>query len=77
MKFIELTECEIVHDQVEERCFCLVNPDHVVYVEEVDECPGYSFIGFVYGSPTIVKGTAKEIKSKLEGKKWHKILHRQ
>lgn len=77
MKLIKFIECEITHDKMRERNFCYVNPAHVVYVEEDDEYKGYSFIGLVGANPTIVKGTAEEIKEKLEGKKWLKTLHLQ
>lgn len=77
MRLVEFIECEVTHDKMRERISCYINPDNVVYIEEHEEHPGYSFIGLVGSVPTIVKGTAEEIKNKLEGKKWHKILHRQ
>lgn len=75
MKLVRFVECEITHDKMRERIPCYINPDHVLYVENNDEFMGYSFIGLVGASPTIVKGTAEEVKEKLEGKKWLKILH--
>lgn len=77
MKWVKFIECEITHDKMRERNFCYVNPAQVVYIEEDDEHKGYSFIGLVGVNPTIVKGTAEEIKEKLEGKKWLKTLHLQ
>lgn len=59
-----------------ERSSCYINPKKVLYIEEDDEFKGYSFIGLV-GATTIVKGTAEEVKNKLEGKRWLKILHLQ
>ena len=77
MKLVEFVECEITHDKMRERTHCYINPAHVIYVEEDEENKGYTFIGMVGTNPTIVKGTAEEVKEKLEGKKWLKILHLQ
>ena len=77
MKLVKFTECEITHDKMRERTSCYINPAHVVYVEEDDEFKGYTFIGMVGANPTIVKGSAEEVKERLEGKSWLKILHRQ
>lgn len=77
MRLVEFLECELVNDTMYIRTSCYVNPKHVVYVEEDEEHEGYSFIGLVGANPTIVKGTAKEVKEKLEGKRWLKILHLQ
>lgn len=76
MKLVEFVECEITHDKMRERTSCYINPAQVVYVEEDEEHKGYSFIGLVKMT-TIVKGSAKEVKEKLEGKKWLKTLHLQ
>lgn len=76
MKTVKFIECEITHDKMRERAYCYINPDHVLYIEEDDEFVGYSFIGLVGANPTIVKGTAEEVKNKLEEKRsWLKILH--
>lgn len=77
MRLVKFTECEITHDKMRERASCYINPDHVLYIEEDDEFKGYSFIGLVGANPTIVKGTAEEVKERLEGKSWLKILHLQ
>lgn len=77
MRLVKFVECEITHDKMRERSACYINPDHVVYVEEDEEHSGYSFIGLVGTNPTIVKGTAEEVKERLEGKTWLKILHLQ
>ena len=77
MKLVEFVECEITHDKMRERTKCYINPNHVLYIEEDDEFKGYSFIGLVGANPTIVKGTAEEVKERLEGKSWLKILHLQ
>lgn len=76
MGLVKFIECEVTHDKMRERTECYINPDHVVYVEEDEEYKGYSFIGLVK-TTTIVKGTAEEVKEKLEGKSWRKILHLQ
>lgn len=76
MKLVKFIECEVNHDKMRERTECYINPDYVVYVEEDEEYNGYSFIGLVK-TTTIVKGTAEEVKEKLEGKKWLKTLHLQ
>lgn len=77
MRLVKFIECEITHDKMRERTPCYLNPAQVVYVEEDDEFKGYTFIGLVGVSPTIVKGKAEEVKEKLEGKKWLKTLHLQ
>lgn len=74
MKLVEFVECELGNESLCERSVCYVNPNYITYVEESEDFAGYSYIGIAGGQPTIVKGTAKEIKSKIEGKKWHKIL---
>lgn len=76
MRLVKFIECEVTHDKMRERTECYINPDHVVYVEEDEEYKGYSFIGLVK-TTTIVKGTAEEVKERLEGKSWRKILHLQ
>lgn len=76
MKLRKFIECEITHDKMRERAECYINPEHVVYIEDNEEHKGFCFIGL--GSvTTIVKGTAAEVKEKLEGKKWLKTLHLQ
>lgn len=77
MRLVKFIECEVTHDKMRERIACYINPAHVVYIEEDDEFKGYTFIGLVGTNPTIVKGTAEEVKEKLEGKKWLKTLHLQ
>lgn len=77
MRLVRFIECEITHDKMRERTHCYINPAKVIYIEEDDEYKGYSFIGIVGANPTIVKGTAEEVKERLEGKKWLKILHLQ
>ena len=76
MRLVKFKECEITHDKMRERIDCYINPEHVVYVEEDEEHKGYSFIGLVKMT-TIVKGTAEDVKKKLEGKSWLKTLHLQ
>lgn len=76
MKMVEFIECEVTHDKMRERSVCYINPEHVVYVEEDEEHKGYTFIGLVK-TTTIVKGTAEEVKEKLEGRSWLKTLHLQ
>ena len=76
MRLVKFIECEVVHDKMKERIECYINPDHVVYIEAVEEFKGYTFIGLV-NTTTIVKGTVEEIKQKVEGKKWLKTLHLQ
>lgn len=76
MKLVKFIECEITHDKMRERSECYINPEHVVYVEDDEEHKGYSFIGLV-NTTTIVKGTAEEVRKKLEGKIWLKTLHLQ
>lgn len=74
MRLVEFFECEVVHDKMRKRASCYINPAQVVYIEEDEEHKGYTFIGLVGTNPTIVKGTAKEVREKLEGKKWLKTL---
>lgn len=74
---VEFIECELTHDKMRERAKCFINAKYVTYIEEDDFFKGYCYIGFVAGNPTLVKGTLNEVKEKLEGKKWLKILHRQ
>lgn len=74
MRLVKFIECEVTHDKMRHRSVCYINPEKVVYIEEDEEHKGYSFIGL--GSiTTIVKGTASEVKEKLEGKSWLKTLH--
>lgn len=73
-KFVKLIECEVLHDVMQERAACFINPDHVTYIEEDEYFKGYSFIGLVGGQPTIVKGTPEQIVKKFRGKRWLKII---
>ena len=74
MRLVKFIECEVTHDKMRERIECYINPEQVCYIEDNEEHKGYCFIGFK-SYTTIVKGTATEIKEKLEGKSWRKILH--
>lgn len=76
-RMISFIECEKVHDKTIERAECYINPTHVVYIEGDEECEGYTYIGLVNGSVTIVKGCINEVREKLEGRRWLKTLHLQ
>ena len=76
MTLIDVIECEITHDKMRERQTCAINPKFVRYISPCDDFDGYSYIG-LGEQTTIVKGTPEELKKKLEGKKWLKIIHRQ
>lgn len=71
-RLIEVIECEDKMDKIVALHKCYVNPKHITYVSP-HEKKGYSYIG-IGQSVTIVKGSIEEIKDKIEGKKWHKIL---
>ncbi len=76
MRLVKFIECEVTHDKMRERISCYINPEHVVYIEEDEEHKGYTFIGLV-NTTTIVKGSAEEVKERLEGKSWLKTLRLQ
>ena len=76
MKLIELIECEDKIDYVVHLHKCIINPKYIKYVSPHDEHKGYSYIGIGDGV-TLVKGSVEEIRAKIEGKKWHKILRQQ
>lgn len=73
-KFVKLTECELLHDEMHERATCFVNIDLITYIEETEYFKGYSYIGVAGGQPTIVKGTPEQIIRKFRGKTWRKII---
>lgn len=74
MRLIEVIECEDLIEKIVPLHKCYVNPKSVTYVSP-HERKGYSYIG-IGQHTTIVKGSVEEIKDKIEGKKWHKILRR-
>lgn len=75
MKLIEVIECEDKVDTMKVLHKCYVNPKNITYVSPHDK-KGYTYIG-IGPVVTIVKGSVQEIREKIEGKKWHKILRRR